>query len=175
MSLRFRTSTKQLYRVTEQLVQNLLLTSKQKFRFGLAWPGDWRGQSRTFPPEVNRRFCTSYSVTLYFKPAVKLFATVLSRLKTEINIIASRELRLYLGNRDRVGSHPLSNNLTTVKRIPSHSHSHYQIILLWKLLEMKFLLLLFSITLFEMLVTILDIFCNITLLPLIKILLHSDG
>ena len=27
------------YRVTEQLVQNLPLTSKQKFLFGLAWPG----------------------------------------------------------------------------------------------------------------------------------------
>ena len=27
------------YRVTHHVVQNLLLTSKQKFGFGLAWPG----------------------------------------------------------------------------------------------------------------------------------------
>ena len=32
------------YRVTIPLVQNLLLTSKQKFRFGMAWPG----KNRTF-------------------------------------------------------------------------------------------------------------------------------
>ena len=30
---------KQDYRVTHQVVTNLPLTSKQKFRFGLAWPG----------------------------------------------------------------------------------------------------------------------------------------
>ena len=41
------------YRVTIQLVQNLPLTSKQKFRFGLARP---HGLDICF--EVNRRFCT---------------------------------------------------------------------------------------------------------------------
>ena len=46
------------YRVTIQLVQNLPLTSKQKFRFGLDWPGLARPK-RNFCFEVNRRFCTS--------------------------------------------------------------------------------------------------------------------
>ena len=45
-------------------MQNLPLTSKQKFSFG--WPGQAKaGQKRTFCFEVNGRFCTSYSVTLY--------------------------------------------------------------------------------------------------------------
>ena len=47
-----------VYRVTIQLVQNLPLTSKKKFCFGLSWPG----QSGTF---VNRRFCTRCSVIVY--------------------------------------------------------------------------------------------------------------
>ena len=38
-----------LYKVTHHVVQNLLLTSKQKFHFGLAWHGlAWPGQSGTF-------------------------------------------------------------------------------------------------------------------------------
>ena len=38
-----------LYRVTHLVVQNLPLTSKQKFHFGLAWPGHARpGQNRTY-------------------------------------------------------------------------------------------------------------------------------
>ena len=41
------------YRVTITLVQNLLLTSKQKFRFGLARAGQVK---RNFCSEVNRRF-----------------------------------------------------------------------------------------------------------------------
>ena len=32
------------YRVTIQLVQNLPLTSKQKFRFGLPWPGQAKAE-----------------------------------------------------------------------------------------------------------------------------------
>ena len=50
--------------MTKQLVQNLPLTSKQKFHFGLARPGQVRPK-RNFCFEANRRFCTSYSVTLY--------------------------------------------------------------------------------------------------------------
>ena len=51
------------YRVTIQLVQNLLLTSKLKFRFGLARPGQARPK-RNFCFEVNGRFCTAWLVTL---------------------------------------------------------------------------------------------------------------
>ena len=50
--------------MTIQLVQNLLLTSRQKFRFGLARPGQARPK-RNFCLEVNWRFCTSGMVTLY--------------------------------------------------------------------------------------------------------------
>ena len=46
------------YRVTIQLVANLPLTSKQKFHFGLARPGQSRPK-RNFSFEVNRRFATS--------------------------------------------------------------------------------------------------------------------
>ena len=52
------------YRVTEQLVQNTPLSSKQKFRFGLARPGQAR-LKRNYCFEFNGRFCTSCSVTLY--------------------------------------------------------------------------------------------------------------
>ena len=44
-----------MYRVTIQLVQNLLLTTKPKFRFGLAWPGLVRPK-QNFIFEVNGRF-----------------------------------------------------------------------------------------------------------------------
>ena len=47
-----------LYRVTITLVQNLLLTSKQKFRFGLARAGQVRPK-RNFWFEVNGRFATT--------------------------------------------------------------------------------------------------------------------
>ena len=46
-----------IYRVTEQLVKNLPLTSEQKFRFGLACP-DLARPKRNFCFEVNGRFCT---------------------------------------------------------------------------------------------------------------------
>ena len=45
-------------------MQNLPLTSKVKFRFGLACPGLAR-QKRNFTFEVNGRFCTRRRVTLY--------------------------------------------------------------------------------------------------------------
>ena len=61
-----------IYRVTGQLVQNLPLTSKQKFRFGLARPGQARPK-RNFYFEVNSRFCTSCSVTLYL---IAIFAKI---------------------------------------------------------------------------------------------------
>ena len=44
-----------MYRVTHHVVQNLPLTSKHKFRFGLARPGQAR-QKRNFCFEVNGRF-----------------------------------------------------------------------------------------------------------------------
>ena len=50
-----------LYRVTHLLVQNLPLTSKEKFRFGLACPGLARPK-RNFS---YGRFCTRRLVTLY--------------------------------------------------------------------------------------------------------------
>ena len=53
-------------RVTIPLVQNLQLTSRQKFRFGLACPGLARPK-RNFCLEVNWRFGTSGMVTLYLK------------------------------------------------------------------------------------------------------------
>ena len=43
-----------LYRVTKQLEQNVPLTSKQKFLFGLAWP-DLDRPKRNFCLEVNGR------------------------------------------------------------------------------------------------------------------------
>ena len=46
------------YRVTHQVVPNLLLTSKQKFHFGLARPGQARPKWNICF-EVNGRFCTS--------------------------------------------------------------------------------------------------------------------
>ena len=46
------------YRVTRLLAQNLLLTSKVKFRFSLARPGQAKPK-RNFCLEVNRRFCTT--------------------------------------------------------------------------------------------------------------------
>ena len=52
------------YRVTEQLVQNFPLTSGQKFRFGLACPVLARPKWN-FCFELNGKFCTSCSVTLY--------------------------------------------------------------------------------------------------------------
>ena len=52
------------YRVTHHLVQNLLLTSKQKFRFGLVWPGLTRPKCYFFL-EVNGRFWPTWWVTLY--------------------------------------------------------------------------------------------------------------
>ena len=45
------------YKVTIPLVQNLLLTSEQKFRFGLACPYLARPK-QNFTFEVNGRFCT---------------------------------------------------------------------------------------------------------------------
>ena len=46
------------YRVTHHVVQNLPLTSKQKFLFGLASP-DLARRKRNFCFEVNWRFATS--------------------------------------------------------------------------------------------------------------------
>ena len=46
------------FRVTIPLVQHLQLTSRQKFRFGLACP-DLARPRRNFCLVVNRRFCTS--------------------------------------------------------------------------------------------------------------------
>ena len=60
-----------MYRVTIPLVQNLMLSSKQKFRFGLARPGKARPK-RNLCFEVNRRFRTSGMVTLY-TPSTKAF------------------------------------------------------------------------------------------------------
>ena len=48
----------QLYRVTIQLVQNLRLTSRQKFRFGLVCPGLAR-PTRNFFLDLSRSFCTN--------------------------------------------------------------------------------------------------------------------
>ena len=48
---------KNIYRATIHLVQNLPLTSKLKFRFGLARSGQARPK-RNFCCEVNGRFCT---------------------------------------------------------------------------------------------------------------------
>ena len=45
------------YRVTIHLVQNLPLTLKQKFSFGLVRPGQAR-PTRNLRFEVNGRFCT---------------------------------------------------------------------------------------------------------------------
>ena len=53
-----------VYRVTHQFVTNLPLTSKQKFCFCLAWPGQARPK-RNFCFEVNGRFPTTWCVTLY--------------------------------------------------------------------------------------------------------------
>ena len=47
-------TTRLVYRVTEQLVQNLLLTSKHAFRFGLARLGQARPK-RNLCFEVNGR------------------------------------------------------------------------------------------------------------------------
>ena len=55
-----------MYRVTHQVVQNLPLTSKKKFSFGLARPGQARPK-QNFTFEVNRRVCTRRWVTLYKK------------------------------------------------------------------------------------------------------------
>ena len=57
-------SSNHIYRVTIQVGPNLLLTSKQKFRFGLARPGHARPK-RNFCFEVNRRFGPTWMVTLY--------------------------------------------------------------------------------------------------------------
>ena len=55
-----------LYRVTQNVGQNLLLTSNQKFRFGLARPGQAKpSQNGTFVLNVNRRFWPTFCVTLY--------------------------------------------------------------------------------------------------------------
>ena len=53
-----------MYRVTHLLVQNLTLTSKVKFHFGLVCPGLAK-LKRNFTFEVNGWFCTSRWVTLY--------------------------------------------------------------------------------------------------------------
>ena len=52
------------YRVTHQVGQNLLWTSKQKFRFGLSRPGLARPK-RNFCFEVNIMFWPTWCVTLY--------------------------------------------------------------------------------------------------------------
>ena len=46
------------YRMTHQVVQILPLTSKQKFCFGLAWPGLARPKLN-FCFEIPGRFCTT--------------------------------------------------------------------------------------------------------------------
>ena len=53
-----------LYRVTHLVDSNLLLTSKQKFRIGLACT-DLAGPKRNFCFDVNRRFESTRCVTLY--------------------------------------------------------------------------------------------------------------
>ena len=50
------------YRVTHQVVTNLPLTPKQKFRFGLAWL--WPKPKQNFCFDVNLRFYTTWCVTL---------------------------------------------------------------------------------------------------------------
>ena len=60
---RYNMVIRNVYRVTIPLVKNLQLTSRQKFRFGLACPGLARPK-RNFCLEVNWRFCTSGMVTL---------------------------------------------------------------------------------------------------------------
>ena len=52
---KLRFSMRSMYRVTIQLVQNLQLTSKPKFRFGLARTGQGRPK-RNFGFEVTGRF-----------------------------------------------------------------------------------------------------------------------
>ena len=54
---------KWIYRMTRLLVQNCPLTSKVKFRFGLARPGQGRPKWN-FTFEVNGRFCSRRLVTL---------------------------------------------------------------------------------------------------------------
>ena len=56
--------TETLYGVTNRVEPNLPLTSKQYFRFGLAWLGLARPKwNLCF--KVNGRFCTTWCVTLY--------------------------------------------------------------------------------------------------------------
>ena len=80
-----------VYRVTRLLVQNLPLTSKVKFRFGLARPGQARPK-RNFTFEVNGRFCTRRWVTLY----VQLISNPRKRfnniIKVELNMIEKETL-----------------------------------------------------------------------------------
>ena len=58
------------YRVTHLLGSNLLLTSKQKLRFGLARSGQARPK-RNFCLDVNGRFESRRCVTLYFKGKIR--------------------------------------------------------------------------------------------------------
>ena len=56
------------YRVKHQVGLNLRLTSKEKFRFGLACP-DLARQKRNFSLDVNGRFEPTWCVTLYWLTA----------------------------------------------------------------------------------------------------------
>ena len=60
------------YRVTHHVVSNLPLTSKQKFRFCLARPGQARPK-QNFTFEINGRFCTRRWVSLYLMKNQMLF------------------------------------------------------------------------------------------------------
>ena len=56
-----------MYRVTHLVDSNLPLTSKQKFRFGLACP-DLARPKQNFCFDVNGRFESTRCVTLYMIP-----------------------------------------------------------------------------------------------------------
>ena len=83
------------YKVTHQVVTNLPLTSKQKFRFGLARPGQARPK-QNFCFEVNRRFVTAWCVTL-FVSILQLFLeehvciAKVARLNSEVGHFSSRK------------------------------------------------------------------------------------
>ena len=64
-----------LNRVTHQVVTNHQLTSKQKFRFGRARPGQARPKWN-FCFEVIRRFITTWCVTLYILIFLKIVGTM---------------------------------------------------------------------------------------------------
>ena len=88
-----------LYRVTHQVVTNLLLTSKQKFRFGLPCPGLARPK-RNFCFEVNGSFIATWYVYLYYQVCFTLLCPEHWKVCSSRSYLKSPDPRICFSQRE---------------------------------------------------------------------------